>query len=58
MTTACFSIVSKDEFETEEWKEYALNEIKDKNFLKFIAEKNLKYGFINLYCGETSQLSS
>jgi anaerobic ribonucleoside-triphosphate reductase len=45
ITTACFSV---DENKN----------IKDKDFLKFIANKNLKYGFINLYFGETSTLSS
>lgn len=45
ITTACFSV---DEDKN----------IKDKEFLKLIAEKNLEYGFINLYFGETSTLSS
>lgn len=44
--------------ESDEWHGFEVNEIKDKEFLRFIAEKNLKYGFINIYCGETSQLSS
>lgn len=45
ITTACFSV---DENKN----------IIDKRFLSLIAEKNLKYGFINLYFGETSTLSS
>lgn len=43
--TACFSVDSG-------------NNIQDEEFLDFIAEKNLKYGFINIYCGKTSTLSS
>jgi len=45
VTTACFSI-SEDK------------EIMDKEFLKYIAEKNLKFGFINMYSGKSSTLSS
>lgn len=45
VTTACFSIDEN-------------NNIKDKEFLKLIAEKNLKWGFINIYCGDNSTLSS
>ena len=45
ITTACFSV---DEDKN----------IKDKEFLALIANKNLEYGFINLYFGETSTLSS
>lgn len=45
VTTACFA---KD-------KE---GNILDKDFLEYISEVNLKYGFINIYCGETSTLSS
>ena len=45
VTTACFSIDEE-------------NNIKDKEFLKLIAEKNLKWGFINIYCGDNSTLSS
>lgn len=58
VTTACFSVVSKEEANSDEWKGFEQNEIKDKEFLKLIAEKNKKFGFINFYCGETSQLSS
>lgn len=58
VTTACFSVTTKEEVESEEWKGFEVNEIKDKEFLKFISEKNMKFGFINIYCGETSQLSS
>lgn len=32
--------------------------IKDEEFLDFIAEKNLKYGFINIYMGDEATLSS
>lgn len=45
VTTACFSI---DED----------GSIQDEEFLKFISEKNLEFGFINLYCGKSSTLSS
>jgi ribonucleoside-triphosphate reductase len=45
VTTACMSI---DENKN----------IQDEEFVKLIAEKNQKFGFINLYCGETSILSS
>ncbi len=45
ITTACFS-VDKDK------------NINDENFLDFIAKKNLKFGFINMYAGETSTHSS
>lgn len=33
-------------------------EIQDKKFLQYIAEQNLEFGFINLYYGDTSTLSS
>lgn len=45
VTTACFSIDEN-------------NEIQDDVFLKFISEKNLKFGFINIYAGKSSTLSS
>ena len=45
VTTACFA--TNDE-----------KEILDKNFLDFIVTKNLPYGFMNLYAGKTSTLSS
>lgn len=45
VTTACFSIDEN-------------NEIQDDEFLKFIADKNLKFGFINIYAGKSSTLSS
>lgn len=45
VVTACFSIDDDDN-------------ILDEEFLDFVAEKNLKYGFINIYCGKTSTLSS
>jgi len=44
VTTACFAV--KD------------GEILDHTFKKLIAEKNIKWGFINIYCGATSTLSS
>jgi ribonucleoside-triphosphate reductase len=45
ITTACFSI---DENKN----------IKDEDFLTLIAEQNMKFGFINIYCGDSSTLSS
>lgn len=45
VTTACFSI---DEDKN----------IKDLAFLDFIAKKNQDFGFINIYCGDSSTLSS
>ncbi len=33
-------------------------QIQDKEFLDFISEKNAKYGFFNIYCGELGKLSS
>lgn len=45
VTTACFSIDEN-------------NNIKDERFLKFIAEHNKEYGFINIYCGDSATLSS
>ena len=45
VSTACFSI--DDEYN-----------IMDEEFLKYIAEKNLKFGFINMYSGKSSTLSS
>lgn len=34
------------------------NNIKDEEFVDMISEKNLKYGFMNIFSGSTSQLSS
>ena len=34
------------------------NNPKDQKFIKMIAEKNKQFGFINIYCGKTSTLSS
>jgi ribonucleoside-triphosphate reductase len=45
VTTACFAVDDN-------------KNILDKSFLKLIAEKNRKYGFINIYAGKTSTLSS
>ena len=45
VTTACFSI-------DEEYN------IVDEEFLNFISEENLKFGFINMYSGKSSTLSS
>lgn len=45
VTTACFSIDEN-------------HDILDKDFLKLISEENLKFGFINIYCGKSSTLSS
>lgn len=44
VTTACFYIKN--------------GEIKDKEFLDYIAEQNLDHGFINIYYGDSSTLSS
>ena len=44
VTTACFSI--KD------------GVLQDKSFRRLIAEQNMKFGFINMYSGNTSTLSS
>lgn len=45
VTTACFSV---DENKN----------ILDEKFVSFIAKHNQKYGFINIYCGSSSTLSS
>jgi ribonucleoside-triphosphate reductase len=45
VTTACFAIDKK-------------NEIQDKTFLSLIARYNKKFGYINIFCGESSVLSS
>lgn len=45
VTTACFSVDDN-------------KNIQDKEFIKFIAEKNKDYGYINIYSGATSTLSS
>lgn len=45
VTTACFSIDEN-------------NDIVDKDFLRMISDKNREFGFINIYCGKTSTLSS
>ena len=45
VTTACLSVDEN-------------GEIKDKEFLDFVAKKNQKYGFINFYCGDSATLSS
>lgn len=45
VTTACFSV---DENKN----------ILDEKFVNFIAKHNQKYGFINIYCGSSSTLSS
>lgn len=45
VTTACLS-VDED------------GNIKDQEFLHFIAKKDQKFGFINIYCGDNSTLSS
>lgn len=43
--TACFTVDEE-------------RDIRDEGFKDYIAEANLKYGFLNIYMGETSQLSS
>jgi len=45
ITTACFSIDDN-------------NRLQDKDFLAMISQKNCKYGFINIYIGKSSTLSS
>jgi len=45
VTTACFSVDEN-------------RDILDKDFLRLVAEKNLKFGWINYYSGSTSTLSS
>jgi len=45
VTTACFAVDDN-------------LEVLDKDFLKYISEKNMKYGFMNIYAGKTSTLSS
>lgn len=45
VTTACFSINDN-------------HELQDTNFVNYIAEKNLKFAFINMYMGKSSTLSS
>jgi ribonucleoside-triphosphate reductase len=45
VTTACFSVDDEDN-------------IQDEAFAELIAEKNQEFGFINIYCGTTSTLSS
>lgn len=49
VTTACFCVEENDEGE---------RVVKDEKFLKEIAEANLEYGFINMYMGKSSTLSS
>jgi ribonucleoside-triphosphate reductase len=45
VTTACFSVDDD-------------GNILDGAFLEMISEKNMEFGFINIYCGKTSTLSS
>ncbi len=45
VTTACIAVDDN-------------KEILDKDFVKHIAKKNLEFGFMNIYCGKTSTLSS
>jgi len=45
VTTACFSINDNQE-------------LQDTGFVNYIAEKNMKFAFINMYMGKTSTLSS
>lgn len=49
VVTACFSATYGSD---------GSRRIQDTDFLKKIARHNLKYGFINIYCGESSTLSS
>lgn len=45
VTTACFSVDEN-------------HNILDRKFLEYISKENLKFGFINIYCGKSSTLSS
>jgi len=45
VTTACFSINGD-------------NTLRDKDFIKVVAKYNKEYGYINLFCGKSSLLSS
>lgn len=45
ITTACFAVNEK-------------KEILDEYFLKFIVDRNIEFGFMNIYAGTTSTLSS
>lgn len=45
VTTACFSVNNN-------------GDLGDLEFVRFIARKNQQWGFINIYCGKTSSLSS
>lgn len=45
VTTACFSVDDN-------------NDILDEEFLEYISKKNIEFGFINIYAGKTSTLSS
>jgi len=45
VTSACFSIDDNNEF-------------RDKEFVKYIIEKNKEFGFINLYSGKSTTMSS
>lgn len=44
ITTACFAVDKN-------------NDIEDQDFVKLIAKHNQKYGFINIYCGDSSTIS-
>jgi len=48
IVTACFSVNGNGNG----------GKIQDEEFAKFIAKHNKEYGFINIYCGKTSTLSS
>jgi ribonucleoside-triphosphate reductase len=45
ITTACFAVDKE-------------GNILDKDFLHYIAEENMEFGFINMYCGDSATLSS
>jgi len=49
VVTACFSVYSEEGVE---------RHVQDAEFLDLITEQNLKYGFINIYMGKSSTLSS
>ena len=54
VVTACLSCTGEEAEDGED----APRRIRDEAFLKKIARHNLRFGFINLYCGASSTLSS
>ena len=50
VVTACFSV--------EKGRESGRRHIRDRKFLDLLARKNREFGLVNIYCGETSTISS